>query len=123
MNMGLLYMRERKRQDVKLTLYAFLPPANLPQMCSSTTKAMNSKLSTRTVVGPLRNASRGHSERVWPLREPQLSLYKPLTLATLRLWPRSRQAPSPLTGHAHRAGGGACCYGGAHIFRPGASSV
>ena len=33
------------------------------------------------------------------------------------------QAPSPVTGHADRAGDGACCYGGAHIFRPGASSV
>ena len=53
-------------------------------MCSSTTKAMNSKLSTRTVVGPLRNASRNHSVGGWTSarsRVWQASRTRPLTLA------------------------------------------
>ena len=42
------------------------PLRNLPQMCSSTTKAMKSRLSTSTVVGPLRGAGDGaQSAQSW----------------------------------------------------------
>ena len=37
------------------------PFRNLPQMCSSTTKAMKSRLSTKTVVGPLHEKDRNEA--------------------------------------------------------------
>ena len=45
------------------------PLRNLPQMCSSTTKAMKSRLSTSTVVGPLCGESKRDAHEHNSVRE------------------------------------------------------
>ena len=81
------------------------PLRNLPQMCSSTTKAMKSRLSTSTVVGPLRAVQIGNARQLSAALAP--SRYR-------RGMPQSR--PSKASHEKKKQAS-------AHIFRPGASSV
>ena len=52
--------KRRERAAALLPMRVDQPLRNLPQMWSSTTKAMNSRLSTSTVVGPLRTRAKQH---------------------------------------------------------------
>ena len=61
------------------------PRRNLPQMCSNTTNAMNSRLSTSTVVGPLRASASARPLRMWTWGlSGQCQVYRP-RLRLLRL--------------------------------------